>query len=71
MAAMKVVMCAACLMAAAAVDPSVPSIAVTTSDGRTVTRTVDNKSYLTGVQAGGKIDITYTEPIFVSVERPT
>jgi len=54
-----------------AVDPSVPSITVTTSDGRTVTRKVDKKSYLTGVQPGDKIDITYTEAILVSVERPT
>jgi len=35
-----------------------------------VTRTVDKKSYLTGVQPGDKIDISYTEAILVSVERP-
>jgi hypothetical protein len=54
-----------------AVDPSVPSITITTSDGRTVTRKVDKKSYLNGVQPGDKIDITYTEAVLVSVERPT
>jgi hypothetical protein len=54
-----------------AVDPAVPSITVTTSDGRTVTRKVDKKSYLTGVQPGDTIDITYTEAVLVSVDRPT
>lgn len=52
------------------VDPAVPSITVTTSDGRTVTRKVDKKSYLDGVKPGDKIDITYTEALLTSVERP-
>ena len=41
------------------VDMSIPSITVTTSDGRTVTRKVEKKSDLEGVKAGDKIDITY------------
>jgi hypothetical protein len=53
-----------------AVDMSIPSITVTTSDGRTVTRKVDKKSDLEGVKAGDKIDITYTEALLTSVERP-
>jgi hypothetical protein len=52
------------------VDPAVPSITVTTANGRTVTRKVDKKSYLNGVKPGDKIDITYTEALLASVERP-
>jgi hypothetical protein len=52
-----------------ALDPSVPSITVTTSDGRTITRKVDKKSYLNGVNPGDKIDITYTEALLASVQR--
>jgi hypothetical protein len=52
------------------VDMSVPSITVTTSDGRTVTRKVEKKSNLEGVKPGDKIDITYTEALLTSVDRP-
>ena len=51
------------------IDPAVPSITVTTSDGRTVTRKVDKKEYLDGVKIGDKIDITYTESVLAMVER--
>jgi Cu/Ag efflux protein CusF len=51
------------------VDMNVPSITVTTSDGRTVTRKVDKKSYLEGVKAGDTIDIVSTEAILASVEH--
>ncbi len=52
------------------VDMSIPSITVTTSDGVTVTRKVEKKSNLEGVKPGDKIDITYTEALLTSVERP-
>jgi hypothetical protein len=52
-----------------AIDPDLPSITVTTSDGRTVTRKVDDKKNLTGVNVGDLIDITYTRAILMSVER--
>jgi Cu/Ag efflux protein CusF len=52
-----------------AINPETPSITVLTSDGRTVTRKVDQKSYLDGVKVGDKIDITYTESVLASVER--
>jgi hypothetical protein len=52
------------------VDMTVPSITVTTADGRTVTRKVDKKSVLEGVKAGDQIDITSSEALLVSVERP-
>jgi hypothetical protein len=51
------------------IDQAVPSITVTTSDGRSVTRKVDKKSYLDGVKVGDKIDITYTEAVVASIER--
>ena len=52
-----------------AVDPSVPSITVTTPDGRTVTRKIENKKNIEGVKAGDKIDITYTRAVLTSVEN--
>jgi len=50
------------------IDQAVPSITVKTTDGRTITRKVDNKKNLEGVKAGDKIDITYTQAALVSVE---
>ena len=52
-----------------AVDPKVPSITVTTADGRTVSRKVNDAKYLAGVKAGDKIDITYTVALLASIER--
>ncbi len=52
-----------------AVDPKVPSITVVTSDGRTVTRKVNEPKHLEGVKVGDKIDITYTVAVLVSLER--
>jgi Cu/Ag efflux protein CusF len=51
------------------VDPAVPSITVTTADGRTVTRKIADKANLQGVAPGDRIDITYTEAILANVER--
>jgi len=51
------------------IDPSVPSITVTTADGHTVTHMVADKANLASVQVGDRIDITYTEAALVSVER--
>jgi Cu/Ag efflux protein CusF len=50
-----------------AIDPSLPSITVTTEDGRTVTRKVEDKKNLEGVKVGDKIEITYSEALLVSV----
>ena len=52
-----------------AVDPAVPSITVTTPDGRTVTRKIENKKNIEGVKAGDKIDITFTRAFVTSVEN--
>jgi hypothetical protein len=52
-----------------AVDPAVPSITVTTADGRTVTRKIENKKNIEGVKAGDKIDITFTRAFVTSVQN--
>jgi hypothetical protein len=52
-----------------AIDPDLPSITVTTPDGRTVTRKVDDKKNLAGVSVGDLVDITYTRAVLMSVER--
>jgi Cu/Ag efflux protein CusF len=52
-----------------AIDPALPSITVTTPDGRTVTRKVEDKKNLEGVNVGDLIDITYTRALLTSVER--
>ena len=51
-----------------AIDPSVPSITVSTADGRTVTRKIENKKNLEGIKVGDKLDITYTRAILMSAE---
>jgi hypothetical protein len=51
------------------IDQSVPSITVTTPDGRTVTRIVADKKNLEGVNVGDKIDVTYTRAVLVSIDR--
>ena len=52
-----------------AIDAAVPSITVTTPDGRTVTRKVENKKNIEGVKVGQSIDITYTRAVLGNVER--
>jgi hypothetical protein len=52
-----------------AIDPNLPSVTVTTPDGHTVTRKVDDKKNLTGVNVGDLIDITYTRATLMSVDR--
>jgi len=51
-----------------AVDMNAPSITVVTEDGRTLTRKIADKKNLEGVQAGDKIEITYTQAVLVSAE---
>lgn len=51
-----------------AIDAALPSITVTTPDGRTVTRKVENPKNLEGVKVGDKIDIVYTRALVTSVE---
>ena len=51
-----------------AVDPAVPSITVTTADGHTITRKIENRKNLEGVKAGDRIDITYTQAVAIAVD---
>lgn len=51
------------------IDSETPSITVTTPDGRSVTRKVQDKKNLEGVKAGDRIDITYTRAVLMSIER--
>lgn len=51
-----------------AVDAAAGSITVTTSDGHTMRRHVENKKNLEGVKVGDKIDITYSQAVLVSAE---
>ena len=51
------------------IDPALPSLTVTTPDGRTITRKVDNKKNIEGLAAGDLIDVTYTRALLTSIER--
>ena len=51
-----------------AVDPSIPNITVTTDDGRTMTRKIEDKKNIANVKPGDKIDITYTQALLTSLE---
>ena len=51
-----------------AIDMNVPSITVTTQDGRTVSRKIEDKKNIEGVKVGDKIDITYTQALMVEAE---
>jgi hypothetical protein len=52
-----------------AVDQKVPSITVTTADGRVVTRKIENKKNIAGLKPGDKIDITFTRAVVTSVQN--
>jgi hypothetical protein len=52
-----------------AIDPQLPSITVTTEDGRTVTRKIEDKKNIEGVAVGDRIDITYTQALIANLER--
>ena len=46
-----------------------PSITVTTPDGRTITRKVEDKKNIEGLSAGDQIDITYTRALLTEIQR--
>jgi len=52
-----------------AIDPALPSLTVTTPDGRTITRKIEDKKNLEGIAVGDLIDVTYTRALLTSVER--
>ncbi len=49
------------------VDQKTPSLTVKTSDGRTITRKVEDRKNLEGVKAGDRIDITYTQAAMIDI----
>lgn len=51
-----------------AVDKTAGTITVVATDGRTMTRKVDDKKNLEGVAVGDRIDITYTQALVVNAE---
>lgn len=51
-----------------AIDPKVPSVTVTTEDGRTMSLKVENPKNLEGVKVGDKVQITYTQALAISVK---
>jgi hypothetical protein len=52
-----------------AINPAAPAVTVTTADGRTVTRKIENKKNLEGIKIGDKLDLTYTQAVLLSVEH--
>ena len=51
-----------------AIDPKVPSITVTTLDGKKMSFRVENPKNLEGVKAGDSVQITYTQAVAISVK---
>lgn len=51
-----------------AVDAAAGSITVTTADGHTMRRIVENKKNLEGIKVGDKIDITYSQAVLLNAE---
>jgi hypothetical protein len=53
-----------------AIDPKVPSVAITTSDGKKMSLRVENPKNLEGVKVGDQVEITYTQALAISVAPP-
>ena len=53
-----------------AIDPAVPSVGITTSDGRKMSFKVEDRKNLEGVKVGDQVEITYTQALAVSVSAP-
>jgi Cu/Ag efflux protein CusF len=61
---------ATAVVTVAAIDPKIPSITITTSDGNKLSFKVENKKNIEGVKVGDKVQITYTQAFAVTVEPP-
>ena len=53
-----------------AIDLKVPSVTVTSADGRKMSFKVENPKNLEGVQVGDRVEITYTQALAISVTAP-
>ena len=51
-----------------AIDAKVPSVTITTADGRKMSFKVENPKNLEGVKVGDKVQITYTQALAISVQ---
>ena len=51
-----------------AIDMKVPSVAVSTADGRKMSFKVENAKNLEGLKVGDKVEITYTQALAISVQ---
>lgn len=51
----------------AAIDPKVPSVSITSADGRKMSFKVENARNLEGYKVGDKVEITYTQALAISV----
>ena len=51
-----------------AIDPAVPSITVTTPDGLTFTRKIEDRKNIEGVKPGDRIDITYSQALLIAAQ---
>ena len=51
-----------------AIDAKIPAITVLTDDGRTLDFRVEDPKKLTGLKAGDKVEVTYTQAVLVSVK---
>lgn len=51
-----------------AIDTKVPSVTITTEDGRKMSFKVENPKNLEGVKVGDKVEITYTQALAISVK---
>lgn len=52
----------------AALDMKVPSVTVTTADGRKMSFKIEDPKNAEGVKVGDKVEITYTQALAISVE---
>ena len=61
---------ATAVVTVAAIDPKIPSVTISTSDGNKMSFKVENKKNIEGVKAGDKVQITYTQAFAITVESP-
>ena len=52
-----------------AIDPAAPSVTVTTADGRTVTRKIEDRKNIENLKVGDLVDIAYTRALMTKVDR--
>ena len=61
---------ATAVVTVAAIDPKIPSVTISTSDGNKMSFKVENKKNIEGLKAGDKVQITYTQAFAITVETP-